>query len=298
MRRRDLKASVVVITGASSGIGRATALAFAQRGARVVLAARREEVLQQVARECERLGGQSLVVPTDVTSGTAMVRLASAAADKFGERIDVWINNAGVGAIGEFSEVPMETHDQVIRTNLMGYMHGAHAVLPYFKRQGSGTLINTISLGGWVPSPYATAYSASKFGLRGFSEALRAELTGYPEIHVCDVFPAFIDTPGFRHSANYAGGELKPVPPVYAPERVARAMVSLAERPRNAVTVGAAAHVARFAHFVLGGLSGRVMRYFLEAYFARARPVPTGDGSLFEPDSSHARAPSDGRAAN
>ena len=175
---------------------------------------------------------------TDVTDAAAVQQLAAATIERFG-RIDVWINNAGVGAIGEFTATPVESHDQVIRTNLLGYIHGAHAVLPHFLRQQSGVLINTNSLGGWVPAPFAVAYSASKFGLRGFSEALRAELTPWPHIHVCDVFPAFIDTLGLRHAANYVGRAVQPIPPLYDPRAVARAMVSLARRPRSAVTVGA-----------------------------------------------------------
>jgi short-subunit dehydrogenase len=171
----------------------------------------------------------------------------------------------------------------VIATNLLGHMHGAHAVLPFFKRQSTGILINTISMGGWAPMPYGVSYSASKFGLRGYSEALRAELGAFPGIHVCDVFPAFIDTPGFKHAANYVGRELKPMPPVYAPERVARAMVQLASRPRAAVTVGSTATIARILHWLNGRLSNELTARFLRGYFTQARPAPVGDGSVFEP---------------
>jgi short-subunit dehydrogenase len=282
MAARTLEHKTVVITGASSGIGRAAALAFARERAQVVVAARREARLHQLVRECELLGGSALAVPTDVTHPHAMEQLVKAA-HAWSGRIDVFINNAGVGAVGEFTRVPVATHDQVIRTNLLGYLHGAHAVLPYFLAQSEGVLINIISLGGWVPAPFSVAYSASKFGLRGFSEALRAELSGFPKIHVCDVFPAFIDTPGFEHAANYVGRKLGPVPPVYSPERVAHAMVALAKSPRAAVTVGVSAHVARLAHFVLGNLTGRIMQYFMPRYFARAPEAPVGDGSLFNP---------------
>jgi short-subunit dehydrogenase len=288
--KRELRGATVVITGASSGIGRAASRAFAALGARMVLAARREAALKDLALECERAGTRALAVPTDVTDAAAMAHLARAASDASGGRIDVWINNAGVGAVGPFEQVPIETHDQVLRVNLLGYLHGAHAVLPFFKRQSSGVLINTISLGGWVPMPYSVAYSASKFGLRGYSEALRAELRPWPDIHVCDLFPAFIDTPGFQHGANYVGHEIRPAPPVYPPERVAAAMVSLAQRPRRAVTVGGSAHLMRFVHFLFGDRANRIIERAMKASFERAPSAPIGDGALFESNSAHTQA--------
>lgn len=124
-----------------------------------------------------------------------MIALANAANDWQGS-IDVWINNAGVLAAGDFDSTPMAVHEQVIKTNLLGYMNGAHAVLPFFKAQGCGIIINNISIGGFLPVPYGAGYTASKFGLRGWSEALKGELAQWPEIYVCDLFPAFLDTPG------------------------------------------------------------------------------------------------------
>jgi short-subunit dehydrogenase len=207
-----------------SGAGKAAAVEFARHGAKLVLAARNEEALQELVADCRASGALAIAVKTDVTDADAVKELA-AAANEFGGSIDVWINNAGVLAAGGFEETPVEIHDQVIRTNLMGYLHGAHAVVPYFKRQQYGILINNISVGGWIPVPYGVGYSASKFGLRGFSEALSAELHAYRNIHVCDLFPAFLDSPGIQHAANYTGRVLRPAPPVYNPQRLARAMV-------------------------------------------------------------------------
>lgn len=280
----DLKGAVVVITGASSGIGRAAAQAFAAEGANLVLAARRESVLDEAVAECTRLsrphGARAIAVPADVTDAGAVRRLAEAAVREFGH-VDVWINNAGVGAVGGFAEVPADAHDQVVRTNLLGHMHGAHAILPHFQARRRGVLINTNSLGAWVPTPYAASYSASKFGLRGFSGALRGELSRWPGIHVCDVFPSFVDTPGLHHGGNYVGRELSAPPPVHSPFDVAEAMVSLARNPRPSATVGKEVHLLRLAHALVPGLLRRSMARLMERQFRRARPVPVSDGNLF-----------------
>ncbi|KAK0330567.1 hypothetical protein LTR94_032328, partial [Friedmanniomyces endolithicus] len=169
-----------VITGASSGIGQATAEAFAVAGWKLVLAARSREDLETVAAHCRDVGAQVLVVPTDVGDAEAVRTLASTARE-FADHIDLWFSNVGVGAVGKFLDVPMATHDQIVRSNLIGHMNDAHAALPIFIEQGHGVFVNMISLGGFAAAPFASAYSASKFGLKGFSEALRAELADYPD---------------------------------------------------------------------------------------------------------------------
>ena len=282
MKRSSLEGAVVVITGASSGIGRAAAQAFARQRARVVLAARDEQALQDATEECRALGAEALAVPTDTTLSDSVEQLASAAAEFGGGRIDIWVNNAGVGAVGAFDETPLDAHEQVVQTDLIGYLRGAHVVLPYFKQQREGTLINTQSVGSWVPQPFAVAYSASKFGLRGFSHALRGELAQWPDIHVCDVYPSMVDTPGFRDGGNYAGRSLQPPPPLCDPREVADAMVGLALHPRHTTTVGVTAMVLRFAHFLTPGfdlLSGLMTG----AALRRADRVAPSSGNLFHP---------------
>ncbi len=167
-----IKGKIVVIAGASSGAGRASAIELAGHGAQLVLAARREEALEEVAKECNELGGTAIVVATDTRDAEGMQALAKAAYNFGNGVIHVWINNAGVLAAGALEEIPIAVNEAVIDTNLLGYIHGAHAVLPYFKKQGHGILINNISVGGWFPTPYMAAYCASKFGLRGFFESL------------------------------------------------------------------------------------------------------------------------------
>jgi NAD(P)-dependent dehydrogenase (short-subunit alcohol dehydrogenase family) len=192
-----------VITGASSGKGLATARAFAQHGANVVLAARRRELFEDAVRDCEALGGRSLAVPTDVTDPDQVRELASAAASAFGG-IDVWVNNAGTSMWGPFEEMPVESQARLIELNLLGAIYGCHAALPYFfDRGGRGVILNVSSIFGRVPMPWAASYSASKAGLAGFTEALRFELASRSGIDVCGVYPAYVDTPTYRNSANY-----------------------------------------------------------------------------------------------
>ncbi|QXI51147.1 SDR family oxidoreductase [Pseudomonas alvandae] len=283
-----LAEKLVVITGASSGIGRATAQAFARQRARLVLAARDRAALDEVVAQCQAQGAAALAVCTDVTSSEQMQALAAEAATFGDGRIDIWINNAGVGAVGDFEQTPLEAHEQVLQTDLLGYLRGAYVAWPYFKKQKRGILINTLSLGSWVAQPYAAAYSASKYGLRGLSEALRGELGEYRDIHVCDIYPAVMDTPGFRDGANFTGHALKPPPPVYDPHRVAEAMVSCALNPKPTTTVGSAAVLARAAHFLLPGfpqLSGWLTRWGLN----RSPASDTSSGNLFAPPSGQRR---------
>ena len=276
---RKVEDSVVVVTGASSGIGRATARAFAASGAAVVLAARREEALREAAAECERRSGRALAVPTDVTNEADVHALARRAAEEFG-RIDTWVNNAGVYAVARFEETPAEIFRRVLETNFFGCVHGARAVLPYFRDQESGVLVMNASVDAEIPAPYVSAYVASKWALRGFSHSLRLELRDARDVHVSVLLPASIDTPFFQHAANYSGRRVVPLSPVYPPEKVAEAIVRLAERPRRELVVGGAGRVLALEHRLAPGLTERAFAKQADKDHFEDAPAEATEGNV------------------
>jgi short-subunit dehydrogenase len=280
---RQLADCVVVITGASSGIGRATAQAFAREGAALVLAARRGDRIDEVARQClEHGAGACLTVPCDVSRPDEVNQLAHLALDRFGG-FDVWVNNAAITAFGLSDQMPYPIYRQVIETNLLGCIHGARAALAQFRCQGRGVLINVSSMAGKIGHPYMSAYTASKYGVVGLSDSLRAELRHEPDIHVCTVLPVATDTPLFQHGANYLGVEAQPPPPVYAPERVARAIVQLARRPRRETAIGAMGKFLWTLHQAAPGLAERWMGAVIERRHFRNKAFPPEPGNVLAP---------------
>jgi short-subunit dehydrogenase len=278
----ELSGAAVVLTGASSGIGRAAALRFAEQGANLVLAARGSDSLDEVAAQCRAAGVRAVAVPTDVADDDQVEALTARAVTELG-RIDVWVNDAAVMAYGAIGEVPVHVQRRIIEVNLMGTMHGARAALPVLKTQGRGVIINVASLYAKMTSPYVSAYATAKFGVLGFSEVLRQELKADRHIHVCTIMPGSIDTPIFRHAANYTGRNIRPVPPVASPDRVARAIVRCAQHPRREVTVGQLHHLASWGHALLprtyGELAPKAMRFVAIG----KDPEPHDDGNVFTP---------------
>ena len=285
MAAGNVNGKVVVITGASSGFGKGTALALAKGGASVVLAARREELLDELAVECRAAGGQALAVPTDVSQQADVADLAQQTIAAFG-RIDVWINNAGGGAIGRFEEVPLEKHIQVIETDLHGQIYGSYFAMQQFRRQGSGILINVASVIGKVPAPFFASYAAAKHGVVGLSAALRQELDvdKVKDIRVCTVYPASMDTPFFEHAADYTGHKVVPIPPVYEPEQVIQTLVNLVTDPIDEVAVGGAMGPGTaMMHNLFPGLTEHMMAKITQKALETADPAPDSPASIGQP---------------
>jgi short-subunit dehydrogenase len=284
MSERSLADKVVVVTGASSGFGKGAALEFAGAGASVVLAARRHELLEELVRGCEAGGGQALAVETDVSRRGDVAKLADAALTAFG-RIDVWVNNAGVGAVGRFEEVPLEDHVQVIETDLLGTVYGSYAALRQFRDQKAGTLINVASVLGKMPAPYYASYVAAKHAVVGLSASLRQELAedGMEDIHVCTVLPSSMDTPFFQHAANYSGHQVEPLPPTYDPEKVVKTILRLVTDPEDEVVVGAAGKVMTGVHEMARRPTEAAIGKQTRKAQEKAPPAENTSGSLHEP---------------
>jgi short-subunit dehydrogenase len=230
---------VIVLTGASSGFGKGVARRLAEQGAALALAARRRDLLDILASECERAGGRAIAVPTDVSRREDVERLAETAVRQF-DRIDVWINNAGVGALGRFERIPLGDHEQVIHTNLLGTLYGSYLAYQQFLKQRSGVLINVASELGLYTVPYYSSYAASKHAVVGLGDSLRQEIAqnGLEGIHVCTVMPTAHDTPFFDHAANYTGHVVQPPKPLNDPYDVVDAIVRLVHDPRDEEIVG------------------------------------------------------------
>lgn len=276
---------VAVITGASSGIGEATAYRLAEKGMDLVLAARQTDALEGVAATCREMGVDVITASCDVAIEDDVDRVAQAAVDAFGS-FDVWINNAGVTLLGSFSEMPPEMFRRVIETNFFGYVYGARAALRQFEARERGTLINVASVAGMVPLPYESAYVASKYAVRGWSASLRQEmdLTGFPDIDICTVIPATIDTPIYRNAANLTGKEVRPIGPVYEASKVADTIANLIDEPLAEVIVGNAGRWMGLWRILLpGAVFERIFGRYVDFVHFRKGEAPITPGNLFNP---------------
>jgi NAD(P)-dependent dehydrogenase (short-subunit alcohol dehydrogenase family) len=232
---------VVVLMGASSGIGRETALRFAKSGAKVVASARGEEGLDSLVEEIRAEGGEALAVPADTSEFDQVKAVADRAVREYG-RLDTWVHLAAVGLFATFEQTTPEEFARVIDVNLMGQVYGAMAALTHIKREGRGALIHISSVEAKRSFPFHSAYGASKHGIDGFLEGLRVELKheGWP-ISVTQVMPGTINTPFFDKGRSKIGVKAVGIPPIYEPETVANIIMYAAENPARDLVSGGAA---------------------------------------------------------
>ena len=229
---------VVVVTGASSGIGRATAHRLAGRGDHVVLMARSLKPLRETAAECLGVGAASAkALSVDVTDAAAVAAAFDAVRDERG-RIDAVVQSAGVAAYGRFDQVPAEVFEGVITTNVFGAANVARSSLPAMREANHGTIVIVGSVIGSIAVPQMSAYAISKWALRSLARELQIENRDRKGVRICAVSPGGVDTPIYRQAANYQGYVGRPPPPVYSPERVAGVVIRAIERPRNRIDAG------------------------------------------------------------
>lgn len=260
VKLKNLNEQVMVITGASSGIGLTTARMAAEQGARLVLASRNEDALQKLTNELTSSGCDAVHVAADVGNEGDVKKIAAEALNKFGG-FDTWVNNAGVSVYGKFEDVPIDDMRQVFETNFWGLVYGSLVAADHLKSRG-GAIINIGSTLSDRAIPLQGIYCASKHAVKGFTDAFRMELEadGAP-ISVTLVKPAAIDTPYKEHAKNYLGVQAENPPPVYAPEIVAETILHCAENAVRDVFVGAGGK----ALSVMGKYAPRLTDMYMES---------------------------------
>lgn len=263
----SLKGKVVIITGASSGFGEHAARQFSREGCKVVLAARRQERLEKLAGEIRSEGGEALPIMTDVTQAGQIQAMVSSTVESCG-RIDILFNNAGFGRLDWIEALdPVRDIQAQITVDLLGVIWTAHAVLPQMYRQRSGHIINMSSIAGWAAPPLYSIYSAAKFGVRGFTEALRREAAPLG-VNVSAVYPGSSPTEFQLHIGQNKAKKRFSTPHWLrvTPEQVAQAVVDLAKRPRRSLFLPKIMGLSVFVNSHFPGLSDRTQARALAPY--------------------------------
>ena len=284
MQLKPINEQVVVILGASSGIGRETALRFAARGAKVVVAARSEPGLVSLLDEINRGGGEGAFAVCDVADSAQVEQVADTAVRTFG-RIDTWVNVAAVSVYARFEDTSLEEFRRVLDVNFMGQVHGAKAALPHLRREGRGALITISSVESIVSFPLHSAYAASKHAVEGAFDALRRELIaeGVP-ISVTSVKPGTINTPFFNNARNKLDVKPQGAPPFYQPSIVADCVLYAAEHPVRDLYAGGAAKTMAVNQMLAPGMVDATLGRVGIPLQRTEEPTPWGSpGTLFAP---------------
>lgn len=277
-------AEVAVITGASAGIGRATAREFARRGCKVALLARGRAGLEAAAREVEELGGEALVIPTDVADYDAVERAAEKVVQEFGG-IDIWVNNAFAGIFSRFMDMSLEEFRRVVDVTFMGEVHGTRAALKHMLPCNTGTIVLVGSALAYRGIPLQSAYCAAKHAVQGFQDSLRAELLAMDsKVHLTMVQLPGVNTPQFDWIRAHTKGTPRPVGAIYQPEVAALAIWKAAHSRRKEWIVGAPAYQAILANKLMSPLLDRHLAAGNIEAQQDAKPLPRGrEDNLFEP---------------
>jgi short-subunit dehydrogenase len=291
---KPLASQVIVITGATSGIGLTTARMAARKGAKLVLAARDQDALDQLVDELKRQGADALAVPTDVGVRDEVTALGAAAIQRFG-RIDTWVNNAGISIYGRNQDVPLEDHHRLFQTNFWGVVHGSLTALELMKK--GGALINLGSELSDVSVPLQGMYAASKHAVKGFTDSLRMEIEkdGVP-ISVTLIKPAGIDTMFTSHARNYMTNEPELPAPLYAPELAADAILYAAEHRQRDVFVGGASRMMSLEGMTMPRTLDKIMNLLMFRQQQAKRPsAPGRTDALYHPNGQELRQRQGGR---
>ena len=281
----DISGKVIVITGASSGFGKGAALKFATLGANLILAARRADLIEQIAEQCRQTGAEAIAIAT--------MSLKQKLYALYYKQLSINSAKSMSGltapeplAVGFFTEVPLAEHQQVIETDLLGTIYGSYEALAQFVKQQNGTLINIASMIGKVPAPYYASYTAAKHGVVGLSAALRQELNAQKlqNIHVCTVMPKAMDTPFFEHASNHTGKETVAIPPLDDANKVVDLIVDLISHPKDETAVGMGGGSNLLMHNLLPAMSEALMgKITHKAQIEDAPSAPETSGSVAAP---------------